>query len=64
MILHVKLPPFAYFVESILRPWSDIYELTEEKEVELEQELLQAEEMSDIDEFEGDESWFTQTKDF
>ena len=40
----------------------DIYELTEEEEVGLEQELLQAEEMSDIDEFKGDESWFTQTK--
>ena len=37
-------------------PVFDIYELTEEEEVELEQELLQAEGMSDIDEFEGDES--------
>ena len=36
----------------------DIYELTEEEEVEFEQELLQAEGMSDIDKFEENESWF------
>ena len=40
----------------------DIYELTEEEEVEFEQELLQAEGMSDIDEFEENESWFMQMK--
>ena len=34
----------------------DIYELIEEEEVEFEQELLQAEGMSDIDEFEENKS--------
>ena len=37
-------------------PVFDIYELTEEEEVEFEEEMLYAEGMSDIDEFEGNES--------
>jgi len=42
--------------EVLAHPVLDYYQLTEEEEVELEQELLQAEGMSDIDEFEGDDS--------
>ena len=41
--------------EVLARPVLDFYELTEE-EVELEEELLYTEGMSDIDEFEGNES--------
>ena len=39
--------------EVLARPVLDFYELTEEEEVGLEEELLYTERMGDIDEFEG-----------
>ena len=38
-------------------------ELTEEEEVQLEDELLQNKEMSDIDKFDRDEGWFFRWRD-